>query len=184
MNDKLKKRLDEIQIELQKIPEDARPYLWDFNERHSYSARLDAHHSASSILSRNSCSKTHLIVLSGRDKTDSTGKAKILIDPLLCGVTREGFSSGEVLVMVREPHFVATPHASDPVFMTVQTTSTQQPPQAGIVIVDRDDNFTNRNSIIDVEVNITSWKHDGSPAATTTFAWICTIEAARAISFG
>jgi hypothetical protein len=52
------------------------------------------------------------------------------------------------------------------------------------VIVDRDDNFTDQNSIIDVEVNIKSWKHDGSPAATTTFAWICTIEAARAISFG
>ena len=110
MDKKLKQRLDRIQIELAEIPADALEVFWDFNERHSYSARLDAHHSAGSMIRRNSCSKTWLIVLSGRDKTDSTGKAKILIDPLLCGVTREGLPSYETFVMMREPDFVATPH--------------------------------------------------------------------------
>jgi hypothetical protein len=187
MDDKLKKRLDKIRVDLQGIPRDALKTFWELNERHSYSARLDAHHSVRGLLSaRNFCSKTWLIVLSGRDRTDSSGKAKILIDPLLCGVTREGFPFGERLVMVREPQFVATPHASSAVFVTVQTktSSTQQPPQAGILIRDRDDNIIDQNSVSDVEVNITSWKHDGTPAPTTSFAWICTIEAAREIPFG
>jgi hypothetical protein len=173
-----------LKQQLERIPPDALNDFVKGLQRHSYSARLDAHHSISvrSILG-GSCSKTDLILLSGRDETGSAGKAKILIDSLLCGVMFESFPSGVSLVMVREPHFVATPHSSAPVFVTVQTSSTLHAPHAGSVIVDRDGNSIDQGFITSVEVNITSWKHDGNPAPKTTFAWICTIEAARQMLF-
>ncbi len=168
-----------LEQQLARIPPDALNEFVKRLQRHSYSARLDAHHSVSvlSVLG-GSCSKTDLIVLSGRDETDSAGKAKISIDPLLCGLEFEGLLSDQRLRMVREPHFVATPHSSAPVFVTVQTSSTLQAVQPPTVIVDRDFNPIDPSFITRVEVNITSWKPDGNTAPRTTFAWICTIEAA------
>ncbi len=174
-----------LRRQLERIPPDALGEFVELRQKHSYSARLDAHHSVHNIIKfGNPCSKTDLIVLSGRDQTGSAGKKKILIDPLLCGVLFENLPGTSSLVMMRNPNFVATPHSSAPVFVTVQTTSTPQTPPAGVSIQDRDGNTIDQDPITNVEANIASWKHDGSPAANTSFSWICTIEAARQFIIG
>lgn len=37
---------------------------------------------------------------------------------------------------------------------------------------------------MDVKVDVTTWKLDGTAAPNTLFSWICTIEAARLIFIG
>lgn len=92
----------------------------------SYSAHLPAHHHLREIFGSSSCYKTDILVLSGRDKTDNTGVAKIPINSLLCGVVTEGdgLPPGWNFVMIREPNFVATPQSPLPCFATVVIHST------------------------------------------------------------
>lgn len=174
-----------LKQQLEQIPQDVLDEFIESLQRHTYSARLDAHHSVSVRSIRGgSCSKTDLVVLSGNDTTGSGGTKKILIDSLLCGVVYEGLAGGS-LVMVREPNCVATAQSSAPVFVTVQTTSKPGPSLDQFLVTDRDGNpIDSGDAISGVEVNIASWKHDGNIAPGTTFAWICTIEAARAYPIG
>jgi hypothetical protein len=65
--------IDDLRDRLSKIPKDVLEQVLDGFSRHSYSAHLPAHHSVRAIAG-DSCSKTDLLVLSGRDRTDSQGK--------------------------------------------------------------------------------------------------------------
>jgi hypothetical protein len=131
----------------------------------------------------NSCAKTDLLVLSGRDATDASGKITIRIDPLLCGATTEDVSP-DVLAMIRAPDFVATPLAKTPVFATVQTAATAQDVQPNVFMRDRAGNAVDVPQLVDVSVDVFTWKDDGSATPNTSFSWICTIEAARLAMLG
>jgi len=182
MDEKTRKRLAAIADELLRLPPGTPQLFFESLVRNSYSVHLPAHHSSRSPFGA-SCAKTDLLMLSGRDITDSTGKKTIRIDDLLCGSTTEDVSPA-VLVMLREPNFVVTPLSTTPAFATVQTASTAQATQAGIIVLDRGGNMVHRTPIQDVTVDVMTWKPDGSAAGNTSFSWICTVEAARAIAIG
>jgi hypothetical protein len=109
--------------------------IFQRGERHAYVARLDAHHSARSLFVRAACWRTDLLVLSGRDVTDSAGKLTLTLDNLLCGAMTEGLPS--TLMLLREPKFVATAHGAAPVVVTAATHATAQPQGAGVLVNDR-----------------------------------------------
>jgi hypothetical protein len=178
VNDKIKKSLANVRRELRGIPQDALDAFLVSLERNSYSAHLNAHHERHSVLGRGShCSKTDLLLLSGRETTNNAGKATLLIDTLLCGVVSEGLPSSQSFLLFTEPDFVATPVSSMPSFVTVTTSSTKVPTQAGVT--DRDANPIDQPTLSNVKVEVTTWKPDGTPAANTAFSWICTLEAVR-----
>jgi hypothetical protein len=173
--DELRQRLERIQSEIATIPPDVLEGFLEQFQRHSYSVRLDARHSVRSILSPQiSCSNARLVVLSGSDETNNAGKITIRLDRLLCATD---------LVVIREPYFVATPHESVPVFVTAQIRSARRTTQPGEAVTDGEGNQV-ENFITNLEVDILSWKHDGTSAARTMFAWICTIEVARYLFIG
>jgi hypothetical protein len=178
-----KKSVEKVINELATLPDEALDFFRELLQRHSYSARLDAHHSVRSILA-SACSKTDLLVVSGRDQTDSSGKAVLPIHRLLCGATGEGLRSDTRLVLIREPQFVATPLSSIPVFATALTRSTAAQAIPSSIVVDRDNNPIAEPVLATIEVEVMMWKPDGSAAANAFFSWICTVEAGRRILFG
>lgn len=183
MSDKHAKALDSIRTQLTKLPPDALGTLLISLERHSYSARLDAHHLVRNILwDSKACSKIDLVVLSGRDKTDSSGKATLSLEPLLCGVHAD---AGYPLVIMRVPPFVATAASAQPVLVTAAARSTPVHIQSvGDFLADRDGNVAGMTYLDGVTVEVATWKLDGTPAPDTSFSWICTVETARRITFG
>jgi hypothetical protein len=181
MDEKTKRRLATLVEELQRLPPDAYPDLYARFTRHSFSAYLPAHHATRSLFG-SSCAKTYLLVLSGRDVTGGDGKVTIHIDHLLCGATTEEVDP-ETLVMIRHPNFVATPLAATPCFATVQTAATSQT-LSGEILCDRSGNSVDLPKLVDVTVDVHTWKDDGSAAPGTAFSWICTIEAARVVFIG
>ncbi len=181
MDEETRKRLAQIPDELRKLSPGVLHGFLEGLVRNSYSVHLPAHHSSRSLLG-SSCAKTDLLMLSGRDATDGTGKVTLRMDDLLCGSITEDVSPA-FLVMLREPNFVVTPLSATPAFATVQTASTVRS-QSGIIVVDRNGNTVSRTPIQDVTVDVMTWKPDGSAAANTSFSWICTIEAARAVGIG
>ena len=179
---------------MQKVRQAARDVLDAFIktfERHSYSARLDAHHAVrNTFMGRNnvtSCAQTDLLVFSGRDNVDGAGRVTLPIQSLLCGAATEGledFAFTE-LVIVQEPNFVATPRGSTPTFLTAVTHSTPQqlPNEQGTALIDRSGNFISARTFLgDVSVEVMAWRNDGSPAGDTGFSWVCTVEAMRRIT--
>jgi hypothetical protein len=182
MDEKTRRRLATLAEELQRLPPDAYLDLYARFTRHAFSAYLPAHHSTRSLFG-SSCAKTYLLVLTGRDATDGTGKVTIRIDPLLCGATTEEVAP-ETLVMIRHPNFVATPLAATPAFATVQTAATSQSLSPGAILYDRSGNSLDLPQLVDVTVDVHTWKDDGSAAPSTSFSWICTIEAARIVFIG
>ncbi len=185
VNDKEKKSLANMRKELQSIPQDVLGRFVKSLEHHSYSAHLDAHRERHGLLGRgSSCSKTDLLVLSGRETTNRAGKATLLIDSLLCGVVSEGLGASGSFKLAGEPNFVATPLGAAPSFATVITSATEQPAQAGVIVSDRDGNPFNQPTLTNVKVEVTTWKPDGTPAADTGFSWVCTIEAVRSFFIG
>ena len=181
MAEKTRKRRAQIPDDLLKLPPGVLRGFLQGLARDSYSVHLPAHHSSRSFLGL-SCARTDLLMLSGRDVTDGTGKVTIRIDDLLCGSITEDVSPA-FLVMLREPNFVVTPLSATPAFATVQTASTVRSEQ-GIIVFDRSGNPVHRTPIRDVTVDVMTWKPDGSAAGSTSFSWICTIEAARATVIG
>ena len=182
MDETVKEKVEALARELPTLPEEA---LVDFREllsRHSYSARLDGHHSVRSILGL-TCSKVYLLVLSGRDRTDRSGKAVLPIHRLLCGVAFEGMPSGDQLVLIREPEFAATPLSQAPVFATFVSRSSPEA-QGSYILIDRNNGASNQPVLATVEIEVMMWKHDGTAAAETYFSWVCTVEAARRRHFG
>jgi hypothetical protein len=149
----------------------------------SYSARLPAHHHLREIFGGSFCSKTDILVLSGRDTTNSAGVATLSLNSLLCGVVNEGLTGNMIFTIIREPNFVVTPRGSLPSFATVVNHSTSRQLNNEFMR-DRDNNPLRNTRILDVTVDIRTWKHDGSPAAKTLFSWICTVEAARLTDMG
>ena len=101
-------------------PEDAYETLRGRLRRNSFSARLAGHHAARNapFATRPKVHKTDLLVLSGRDRTDRSGKVVLPIHQLLGGVANEGVLSNTQYVLIREPEFVATPVSRTPVFAT------------------------------------------------------------------
>jgi hypothetical protein len=171
---------DEIRDIFVKFPPGVLDRARELLTRHSYSAHLPAHH-ARNFFGTISCSKTDILVLSGRDKTDNNGKTKIILDSILCGAATEDLrvgnaSSSRTFVMVQEPSFVVTPLSSAPSFATVVTSSSERPVSTGIFQTDRDGNLTGRKQLSDVTAEVATWKHDGTPSPDTVFSWICTIE--------
>lgn len=181
MAKKTRKRLTNIPSDLLKLPPGMLQGLILRLTRDSYAVHLPAHHSSRSILGA-SCAKTDLLLLSGRDATDDTGKVTIRIDDLLCGSISEDISPG-FLVMVREPNFVVTPLSATPAFATVKTASTPFE-MTDSFLEDRAGNTVHGTQIRDVTVDVMTWKPDGSPAGKTSFSWICAIEAVHAIPIG
>jgi hypothetical protein len=47
---------------------------------------------------------------------------------------------------------------------------------------DRDNNALNQPALATVEIEVMTWKHDGTAAAETDFSWICTVEAGRSFN--
>ncbi len=182
MDKKARKRAPRIPDALTRIPADALRGFLRGLVRDTYSVHLQAHH-ASRDLFGVSCARTDLLMLSGRDATDATGKISIKIDDLLCGSISEGLSPS-ILVMMREPNFVATPLGTAPTFATVQTSSTPRGDLVNVILSDRAGNPVQGAPIQNVTVDVTIWKPDSSAAANTAFSWICTIEAARALPIG
>jgi hypothetical protein len=182
MDEETRKRLAQIPNELLKLPPGVLHGFLEGLVHNSYSVHLPAHHSSRGLLGA-FCARTDLLMLSGRDVTDGTGKVTIKIDDLLCGSITEDVSPA-VLMMLREPDFVVTPLSATPAFATVQTASTARGGLAGIIVLDRSGNLVHRTPIQDVTVDVMTWKPDGSAAGSTNFSWICTIEAARATVIG
>jgi hypothetical protein len=153
--------------------------------RRSYSARLDAHRNTRDVSGIfNTCAKTELIVLSGRDLTDRKGKAIIPISEIWCADTIQAdfvkaLPEDTSLQIIEEPNFVATPLDNTPSFATVQTQSTEGSRSGGLLVRDREGNPLDRVPLIGVTVEVTTWKPDGTPAPRVWFSWICTIEVAR-----
>ncbi|MDA8260528.1 MAG: hypothetical protein M0Z99_33665 [Betaproteobacteria bacterium] len=179
MNDKYEKSFTKLHDELVGLPKDVRVEFIKRFQRHNFSARLDAYHSVRDIFGfGNACSQTYLLFLSGRDKTDRLGKITLPLH--LCGAATEGLQGG--LVMVREPDFVATSHGATPSFLTVTPHAHRQALGAHTKLLDRANNLLISESFLtDVSVDVTSWRHDGSPAADTEFSWMCTVEGAIAL---
>ena len=158
MNDRHEKSLEKIQREIANIPQDVLDAFLRRYERHSFSARLDAHHAIRNTFFRPkliySCKHTDILVISGRDNVDGTGR---MILPI---------KHCEDYHIIREPNFVATPHGSKPSFITTTSSSTIAtiPGSAGL------------NYLDDVSVEVMAWRGDGSPAGGIEFSWICTVE--------
>lgn len=184
MNDKHEKDLEKIQRDVAGIPRDVFDAFLRRLERYSYSSRLDAH-----LAVRNSlfapktvaqCLQTELMVITGRDWTDRTGVVNIPI--LFCG---DATSSSADLAIIREPHFVATPHGSTPSFVTTITNSTPRQISNGELLVDRvGRNLDNRNVLIDVSVDIMTWRGNEASAPNIEVSWVCVFEAARLLFIG
>jgi hypothetical protein len=185
MNDRLKKQLDRLDTELRAFPADTLAEFFRRYDRHAHAARLDAHHAIRNLVHGGlACARTDLIVLSGRDVTDGAGKATLVLDPLLCGAVTEGLPDLTRLAIVADPLFVATASGSAPAFVTATVRSTTQPVGAGIILNDRDGIGVEGGELVDVTVEVHTWKQDGSAAASTPFSWLCTIPAARAFAIG
>jgi hypothetical protein len=182
MNNEAKQILEKIRAGLPEIPQDELDIVVQSLERHAYSAHLDAHHSVRSILKAGggSCSKTDLLVMSGSDLTNRSGKIVLPIHRLLCGSTSEGLPMG-TLLLIRVAQFVATPLSADPVFATAVIKATQAPPTAGLILFDRDGNGLALPHLDTLEIEVMTWKPGGAAAAETPFSWICTVEAARGV---
>lgn len=183
MNDKHEKALQKIQREIASIPEDVLDAFLKSLERHSYSARLDAHLAVRNAFLRPNditrCTQTDLLVVSGRDKTDNTGVVTLPIQ--FCGVVTDNYP----LVIIREPNFVATPHGSAPSFITVITRSTPRQLSIGQFLVDRaGSTLSERNFLGDVSVDVMAWRGDESPAGGIEFSWMCTVEVVRLTDIG
>ncbi len=184
MNDKHEKDLEKIQREVAGIPQDVLDAWRKSLERYSYSARLDAH-----LAVRNSlfapktiakCLQTELLVITGRDWTDRTGVVNIPI--LFCG---DAASNSDDLAIIREPHFVATPHGSTPSFVTTITNSTpRQLSNSEFLLGRAGSSLSERNVLIDVSVDIMTWRGDEAPAPNIEVSWICVLEAARLLFIG
>jgi hypothetical protein len=191
MDEDLKKRVDGMADELGNLPPEGISYLRHFVRRRSYSARLDAHRNTRDVSGIfNTCAKTELIVLSGRDLTDRKGKAIIPISEIWCADTIQAdfvkaLPEDTSMQIIEEPNFVATPLDNTPSFVTVQTQSTEVSPSGGGVVVvrDRQGNRLDRKPLIGVTVEVTTWRPDGSRAPRVSFSWICTIEVARVSHF-
>ena len=145
MDEETRKRLAQIPDELKKLSPGVLHGFLEGLVRNSYSVHLPAHHSSRSLLG-SSCAKTDLLMLSGRDATDASGKVALRMDDLLCGSITEDVSPA-VLVMLREPNFVVTPLSATPAFATVQTASTPRGGQSGIIVIDRNGNTVSRTPI-------------------------------------
>ena len=186
MDETLKKKVDTLTRELPALPEEALESLRNYFRRNSFSARLDGYHSVRTILQDDGGTrrKTDLLVLSGRDRTDRSGKAVLPIHQLLCGVATEGIPSTSPLVLIREPEFTVTPLSKAPVFATFVSRSSREAPDRNSFLMDRNDDPVNQPVLATVEVEVMMWKHDGTAAGETDFAWVCTVEAARRISIG
>jgi hypothetical protein len=184
MNDKHEKTLTKLHDELLRLPKDVREEFIKGFQRHSFSARLDAYHSVRTIFgSGNICSQTYLLFLSGRDRTDRSGKMTLPLQSLLCGAATDGLQGG--LVILREPDFVATARGSIPSFLTATPHAQRQQLGAGTLLLDRTNNqLSNESFLTDVSVDVMSWRHDGSAAADTEFSWMCTVEGATILSIG
>lgn len=183
MNDKHEKALEKIQREIAVIPEDVLDAFQKRLERHSFSARLDAHHAIRNTILRPkeiaSCTQTDILVISGRDKVDGAGR--MILPIKFCEVATDSFP----LVIIREPNFVATPHGSIPSFITTTSRSTIRQLSVGEFLVDRADNvLNNRGFLGDVSVEVMAWRGDESPAGGIEFSWVCTVEAVRLGNFG
>jgi hypothetical protein len=183
MDEKVKKKVDTLIREMLTLPEEALENFRVFNSRHSYSARLDGHHSVRSLFGLSACSKVDLLVVSGRDTTDRSGKATLPIHQLLCGATAERQRGEGRLALVREPQFVVTPISQAPLFATYQSRSTPGS-SAGIFVEDRDGNMVSAPYLASLEIEVMMWKHDGAAAGEANFSWICMLEAGRIIPFG
>jgi hypothetical protein len=177
------KKIDKIRTQIENLAkEDLILEVIEADTIRTYSAHLPAHRSSRSLFPfiGSSCSKTDILVLSGRDRTDNAGIAKLSLKSLLCGVVSEGLASHETFVMIREPNFLATAHSALPLFASVVADSTSREPNHELLL-DRDGNMLRTARVHDVTVEVRTWKHDGSPVARTLFSWICTVEVARRI---
>ncbi len=185
MDETVKKKVEALARELPTLPEEVLKEFLNRFRRNSFSARLDGHHSVRSILEEGggTCHKTYVIVLSGRDRTDHSGKAVLPIHRLLCGVAFEGMPSGDQLVLIREPEFAATPLSQAAVFATFVSRSSPEA-QGSYILIDRNNGASNQPVLATVEIEVMMWKHDGTAAAETYFSWVCTVEAARRRHFG
>lgn len=177
---------DRLYAELSSLPPNAQDLLFQMNPGRSYAARLEAHHWTTRVLGIGTvCYKTYLIVLSGRYRTGSNGKAVLRIDRLLCGVLRENPPpSPKSYILIREPQFVATPISTTPVLATTLIRSAQRDdPQT--IFVDRDDNVFDLDQVrAAAEVEVSLWNLDGSAAGVSSFSWVCTIEAGLSFPIG
>lgn len=183
MNDKHEKALEEIQRKIAGIPEDVLDAFQKGLERHSFSARLDAHHAIRNTILRRieieSCTQTDILVITGRDNVDGAGR--MILPIKFCGVDTDF----RPLVIIREPNFVATPHGSTPSFITTTSRSTIRQPSNGEFLVDRAGNvLNNRDFLVDVSVEVMAWRGNESPAGGIEFSWVCTVEAVRLGNIG
>jgi hypothetical protein len=184
MNDKHEKDLEKIRQDVASIPQDVLDAFLRRLERYSYSARLDAH-----LAVRNSlfapktitrCLQTDLLIISGRDWTDSTGVINIPI--LFCGDVTGDTTQ---LAILREPNFVATPHGSTPSFVTTITHSTPRQLSNGEVLLGRAGrSLSERNVLIDVSVDIMTWRGNEASAPNIEVSWVGVLEAARLLFLG
>lgn len=185
MDQKIAKAAKKIISEHSRIPREVLAAVQTLSERHSCSARLDAHHAVRSALGIGGtvCAKTDLLFLSGRDVTDATGRCIVPLQTLLCRVATEGledFLVASSFVIAREPIVVATPFSAAPVFLTTLAHSTPREVSHGEFLLDRGETFlTERTYLDDVSVEVLAWQLNGAPAGETEFAWVCAIEAVR-----
>ena len=176
-------RLDRIFEELKGFPPESYEWLRELLSRHSYASRLNANHNVE-FFGEYSCSKIDLIMLSGSGVTNDVGKATISVNELLCSTMSEGVPTNRApLVITREPNVVVTTRNPAPSFATLNNSWTTAV-WPNTLVVDREDRQVDRRPLENLVIEVTTWKHDGTISSNTTFSWICTIEAARIISFG
>jgi hypothetical protein len=191
MANKIIQRLEVLANEIVKnpIPPDVEEAFRERWTRHSFSAHLDADDRARNLFfpGDNICKKTELIVLTGVDSTDDSGKATIPISSLLCDAGIKDFvhqTSGR-FVLIQEPSFLATPQSSSPTFATAQANVTVMPLGNGEFLF----HYTEGRSLsvrkyLSIGVDVTTWKPNGTVAANTKFSWICMTEAAILTNIG
>jgi hypothetical protein len=121
----------------------------------------------------NHCEDALTWTFSGSHVTGSKGTVEIHLNKFLdCAAFKYvvvGEADAPVVVKWQDnyigsmAHFTATPESEEPVFLTTTVNLSPLPPHPGRFF---------KPDPLDVKVTISSWKHDGKPAANVAFNWI------------
>ena len=160
IDDKLMKQLAELKKQLEKIsghPTDVSPeqLISLFSRISLFTSEDGTIMSRSFIFPSKSCTQAsaiqaNLLDLTSRSTTSTDGKSTFLLSNFICSTVNSFGEPVNVLV---------TPNSNSPCYATMTHTLVPNPSAPG--------------TFNDLQINVFTWKPDGSPAPNISFDWRC-----------
>lgn len=163
--------LDRIAQQLEQLSPELRAALAQRYRRDDFGALVDGWHRQKSLLAEglNDCRPVKLLLRSGRDETDSSGVARVHLEPC----------PGDTRPWLRRPPFVATAEGDEPVILTVKVETTAQPPPSASTWLHPDGTPREETEVLtDIVAVVQSWTPAGKPSPRCRFSWIATMDGA------